>query len=62
MQSMMIYVDVTNGIGPALDEVEVNKPETLKGCPLYSLSCLSVGLSVCVSARGLQNTPFDLGT
>ena len=37
-------------------------PETLKGCPQHSLSCLFVCLSVCLSAPGLQVTPFGLGT
>ena len=37
-------------------------PETLKGCPLYSLSCVSVCVFVCSCVRGLESTPFDLGT
>ena len=38
-------------IGPLLDDrlkENLKNPETLKGCPLYSLSCLSVCLSVCL--------------
>ena len=44
-------------IGPLLDDrlkENLKNPETLKGCPLFSLSCLSVS--------ELQSTPFDLGT
>ena len=45
-------------IGPRLDDkLKENlkkNPETLKGCPLFSLSCRSV--------PELQSTPFDLGT
>ena len=48
-------------IGPLLDDrlkKNLKNPETLKGCPLYSLSCLSV----CLSACDLQSTPFGLET
>ena len=50
-----------NGIGPLLDDrfkENLKNPETLKGCPLYSLSCLSV----CLSVTELQSTHFGLGT
>ena len=52
-------------IGPLLDDrlkENLKNPETLKGCTLYSLSCLYVCLSVCLSACELQSTPFGLGT
>ena len=48
-------------IGTLLDDrlkENLKNPETLKGCPLYSLSCLSV----CLSACDLQSTPFGLET
>ena len=44
-------------IGPLLDDrlkENLKNPETLTGCPLYSLSCLSV----CLSASELQSTPL----
>ena len=49
------------GVGPLLDDrlkENLQNPDTLKGCPLYSLSCLSV----CLSVTELQSTPFGLGT
>ena len=55
--------DNTLTVGPLLDDglkdnLKKNNPETLRGCPLFSLSCLSVRPSV----PELQSTPFDLGT
>ena len=49
----------TSIIGPLLDDrlkENLKNPETLKGCPLFSLSCLSVRPSV----PELQSTPFGL--
>ena len=41
-------------IGPILDDsMKEKNPETLEGCPQYSLSCVSV--------RELLTTVFELG-
>ena len=48
-------------LGRSLKETN---PETLKGCHLFSLSCVCVCVcvSVCLSIRELESTAFDLGT
>ena len=41
-------------IGPILDDkLKENNPETLKGCSLFSLSCMC--LSACLCVCGLNN-------
>ena len=49
-------------IGPILDDRLDKIPKPWKGALSSHSVCVCVCLCVCLSERGLQVTPFDLGT
>ena len=59
--SRSCFVFIVCVIGLIL-EVGEKIPETLKGCPMYSLSCVSVLYVSVSSVCELPSTLFDLGT